>query len=95
MTELDFTAAVVVLAELRPGAEPEELPCTECREVCHVDDMVDCGDIAPLAGLCCATCEAKLLADLRDEMPSDGELRRREAAVRGGLRIAPGEWIDE
>jgi len=91
MTELDFTAAVVVLAELRPGAEPEELPCTECREVCHVDDMVDCGDIAPLAGLCCAECEARLLADLRDEMPGDGVLRRREAAIR----VGGGSWLGE
>lgn len=93
MSELEraYLAAVERLSELRPGAEPEELPCTECREVCHVDDMVDCGDIAPLAGLCCAECEAKLLADLRDEPPSDGELRRREAEIRAG----GGSWLNE
>lgn len=87
----EFTAAMVTLAELPPGAEPDERPCQHCRTLCREELLVE-ADVRlwPMEEIC-ETCNAELLSDLEDEMPSDAELRRREAAVRFG----GGGWVDE
>jgi len=72
---------------------PPDAPvvCSECGAIELAVSFVDCSDLAAFAGLCCADCEAKLLADWRDELPSERVLRQREAV----LRFGGGAWVDE
>lgn len=67
MTELDFTAAVALLARLRPGAEPDERPCEHCLTWTRVELLVE-ADVRlwPYEELC-ETCDGDLLSDLEDE----------------------------
>lgn len=90
MTDLDFTAAVVVLAELRPGSE--DRPCAHCRVMTREELLVE-ADVRlwPMDEICEACSEA-LLSDLEDEHLSERELRQREAAIRAG---GTGDWLDE
>lgn len=89
MTELDFAAAVVVLAELRPGSE--DRPCAHCRVMTRGELLVE-ADVRlwPMDEIC-ETCESELLGDLEDEHLSERELRQREAAIR----VGGGSWLEE
>lgn len=66
MTELDFTAAVVVLAELRPGSE--DRPCAHCRVMTREELLVE-ADVRlwPMDELC-EECDEMLRSDLADEV---------------------------
>lgn len=36
-------------------------PCSECKERFVLDDMFDCSDLAPFAGVCCEECRDDLV----------------------------------
>lgn len=61
-------SAVITLAELRPGAEPDERPCQHCRTMCREELLVE-ADVRlwPLEELC-EECDEMLRADLADEV---------------------------
>ena len=53
------------------------MKCSECHVETLPDFLVDCSDIAPLAGLCCLACERELLADRRERAMEESWNRMR------------------